>query len=140
MAIKFELRRHDMNKTPSVDILKDGQLCATIYPNGDGGIKIVSAHFAGDLAVGTEFPAGVTMDNGSDPRIPIPAVLIRFDPQAYTIDDGKLHRGETIHALRRGFALCGFSPLRPADWPDGHIWAHSTRPDRINCPGCKEKM
>ena len=28
----------------------------------------------------------------------------------------------TIHALRHGFPLCGFTTAPPNEWPTGHFW------------------
>jgi hypothetical protein len=28
----------------------------------------------------------------------------------------------TVHALRYGFALCGFTKTTPDGWPCGHVW------------------
>ena len=67
-----------------VEILLDGKFCAAIYPQPDKSIKLVSAHFAGDL-VENGFPDGVVMDNGNTDFPPIPAVIIRFNPRPYTI-------------------------------------------------------
>ena len=29
---------------------------------------------------------------------------------------------KTVHALKHGLPMCGFSRELPADWPDGHAW------------------
>jgi hypothetical protein len=70
-----------------VEILADGQMCATIYPDETQrlGIKLVSAHFAGELTHNDEFPTGVTMQTGEDELPPIPAIFIQFDPRPYDV-------------------------------------------------------
>lgn len=73
-----------------VEVLKNGVVCAVIYPDdGQSDIKIVSAHFAGVLATGSNFPKGVTMDNGSR-FLPIPTVQMTFDPRPYEIIPGQI--------------------------------------------------
>ncbi len=73
-----------------VEILLHGNFCAALYPQPDNSLKLISAHFAGDL-VDEGFPDGVTMDNGTD-YPPIPAVVIRLDPRPYTIGHTKIVR------------------------------------------------
>ena len=52
MAVTFEKRPHNLLPgVEVVDILVNGVAVATIAPQSDGdGIKLTSAHFAGDLA------------------------------------------------------------------------------------------
>lgn len=40
----------------------------------------------------------------------------------------------TIHILRNGLPLCGFSSLVPNDWPPGHSWV--ALPELADCVDC----
>lgn len=70
-----------------VEVLLGGQVCAVIYPDREspGSIKLVSAHFAGDLTRHGQFPDGVKMDTGEKSYPPIPFIHISFDPRTYKI-------------------------------------------------------
>ena len=94
MAVTFEKRPHNLLPgVEVVDILVNGVLVATIAPQSDGdGIKLTSAHFAGDLAKGTAFPAGIKMDNGQGSMPPIPAVLIAFRPRPFHVEGNRIVR------------------------------------------------
>ena len=82
MAVTFDIHEHSLRPgVPIADILLDGKMVAVIYPDGDKGIKLVSAHIA-----------EVVEDDGSESRPPIPEVRIRFDPQPYAIEDDRLVR------------------------------------------------
>ncbi len=69
--ITFRAVPHDVR--PGVEVLQillDGVMCATIFPDFDrpGGIKLVSAHFAGELTRDGKFPEGVSvvMETGGE--------------------------------------------------------------------------
>jgi len=80
MAGTFEVKPHSIKHGVQVaEILMDGEMVATIYPDGEKGIKLVSAHME-----------GVVQDDGSRSMPPIPAVLITFDPQPYTIEGNRI--------------------------------------------------
>ncbi|OHB08654.1 MAG: hypothetical protein A3I19_01245 [Candidatus Zambryskibacteria bacterium RIFCSPLOWO2_02_FULL_38_13] len=70
-----------------VQILFDGEVCASIYPDQDRekSIKLVSAHFAGELTHHNQFPKGIEMDTGESVAPPIPVVQITFDPRPYNV-------------------------------------------------------
>lgn len=96
MSTTLRLAKHQyLPNTSIIEILKDGQVCAVIYPEGDADIKIVSAHFAGDLAEGSKFPIGIRMNNGERDHPPIPSLHVRFDPRPYSIEPGRLVRHKT---------------------------------------------
>ena len=79
-VITFQIRLHDTRSgVEVVEILLDGQMVATIYPCGDKSVRLVSAHFG-----------EVKQDDGSTSVLPIPLILISFDPQPYTIEGGRL--------------------------------------------------
>lgn len=44
----------------------------------------------------------------------------------------------TVHCLREGFPVCGFSREVPARWPHWHFW--TDRRAQVNCPGCVARM
>lgn len=77
-----------------VEVLLDGHMCASIYPDrtNEGSIKLVSAHFAGELTHNDQFPEGVKMDTGDRMIPPIPAVHISFDVRPYTIEGNTIVR------------------------------------------------
>lgn len=80
MAIQFRVVPHSIRPGAQVaEILLDGEMVATVYPDGQKGIKLVSAHME-----------GVKQDDGIGSFPPIPAVLISFDPQPYTIEGGRI--------------------------------------------------
>jgi hypothetical protein len=69
-----------------VEILKDGNVVGVIYPDGDKGIKLVSAHIEdADAAVDPDFAGECVMDDGSEGWPPIPAVMVQFNPSPYKI-------------------------------------------------------
>lgn len=47
-------------------------------------------------------------------------------------DTGKV----TVHVLRAGQPVCGFSTDFPRDWPTGHYWVSARNLGRVNCEGC----
>jgi hypothetical protein len=49
----------------------------------------------------------------------------------------------TVHILKTGLPLCGFSKLVPREWPTGHYWVSIQDPARfrrVNCTGCQEAI
>lgn len=70
-----------------VEILLNGQMCATIYPDprDPQAIKLVSAHFAGELTRDNNFPAGIQMDTGERHFPPVPNLNITFDIRKYSL-------------------------------------------------------
>ncbi len=44
---------------------------------------------------------------------------------------------ETVHALREGLPLCGFSRDVPVNWPEGNFWTSAENVKCITCPTCK---
>lgn len=93
--IKFRIVEH--SRKPGVKILEillDGQMCATIYPDDEnsGSIKLVSAHFAGELTHQNQFPEGIRMHTGEGVYPPVPAVHLSFDPRKYWIELDSISR------------------------------------------------
>jgi len=85
---KISFRTVPHTARPGVEVLEillNGKMVAAIYPDAavPKSIKIVSAHFGGDLTQGNRFPDGVKMDTGERVSPPIPAVHITFDPRRY---------------------------------------------------------
>lgn len=77
--ITFRVMKHTVKPNQDlVEVLWDGIPCAAIYPT-EKGIKLVSAHIHGEIKI-----------EDQSVLIPIPAVHINFDPQPYSIVDGKL--------------------------------------------------
>ncbi len=90
--ISFRIQPHHARPgTNIVEILVDGEMAASIYPDGDNGVKIISAHFK-DLGTERDFSKQIVIDPGTDPRLPIPAIHFMLEPSPYTIDDGKIVR------------------------------------------------
>ena len=71
-----------------VEILLDGQVCAFIHPDEEKeqSIKVVSAHFVGELTHDNKFPDGIKMDTGESTFPPIPSIHISFDPRNYEVN------------------------------------------------------
>ena len=85
MAITFEVKFHSSKPgIQVVEILMDDKMVPTIYPDGEKGVKLVSAHME-----------EVVQDDGSRSAPPIPAVLITFDPQPYTIEGNRIVKHPT---------------------------------------------
>lgn len=50
----------------------------------------------------------------------------------------KLRGARTVHVLRSGFALCGFSLELPHAWPDGHFWCDlEDWAEQASCQECR---
>ena len=80
MAIEFHVIPHSIKgNTGIVEILVDEKVAAVLYPDGEKGLKLVSAHFK-----------DIVQDDGTTNNPPIPAILITLDPQPYMIKDGKI--------------------------------------------------
>ena len=93
MTISFKVVPSNVRNEQVVEVLKDGAVCCVIYPSSPvGDIRVVSAHFAGELAAGDALPDGVIMDNGEHTFPPIPAVHIRFDPRPYVVGFNRIER------------------------------------------------
>lgn len=43
----------------------------------------------------------------------------------------------TVHILRHGLPLCGFTTRVPGDWPAGNTWV-PVDDELVSCPGCME--
>src|SRR4051812_46005578 len=89
MPVTFRIVQHTEKPGQEVvEVIKDGHVVATLYgdrPNCD--LMLVSAHFAGELETGTNFPKGVQMFNGA--RFDqIPAVNFAFNARPYVIPVG----------------------------------------------------
>lgn len=82
MSVEFQVRQHDFKSGVQViEILVDGEMVAILYPEGEKGVKLVSAHME-----------EVVEDDGTESIPPIPAIWVRFNPRPYTIEHGKLVR------------------------------------------------
>jgi hypothetical protein len=87
--ISFKIVPNQGGSGEAVEVHKDGEVVATIHPGRPGhDLQIFSAHFAGDLATGDRFPAGIKMSNG-ERFVPVPAVKITFDRRPYEIHPGQ---------------------------------------------------
>jgi hypothetical protein len=91
MAVTFRIAKHSIEKGVSlVEILKDGKVIGSVYPNGESGIKVVSAHIE-DTKVEEGF-AGEAREDDRKVWPPIPAVLIYFHPSPYVIRGDRIIR------------------------------------------------
>lgn len=87
MPIEFLVRDHDiLPGRQVVEVQLDGNQVAVIFPEGEKGIKIVSAHI--DEAY------GVVENDGTRDLPPVPHVSLWFNPRKYHFEDGKLVREE----------------------------------------------
>lgn len=89
MAVSFRLAEHSIYPgVQVVEVLVGGEVVGAIYPRGDKGIMLVSAHIESK-----EIEEGFTGEVIEDARRvwpPIPALVITFNPSPYTIRGGKV--------------------------------------------------
>jgi len=91
--ITFKTSEHTHRpNTQIVQILFDGKVVGAIYPEGDKGVKIVSAHFKGTAVKGQTVQQHVVFDEGVSSTIPIPSISMTFEPAPYEIKDGRIVR------------------------------------------------
>lgn len=80
MSIDFKICEHRYYLgVKIVEILIDGDVAGVIYPAGEKGIKLVSAHIE-----------KVVEDDGSSSWPPIPDIQVKFNPAPYKIVGRKL--------------------------------------------------
>lgn len=90
--ISFRLARHTILPGVSmVEILVDGEVAGVVYPAGEKGVRIVSAHIK-ETETEEDFSGEVIENNGTGSLIPIPHVEIQFDPSPYVISGGRIVR------------------------------------------------
>jgi len=90
MAIDFRIAPHSIfPNIRIVEILVDGEVAGVIYPAGEKGIKLVSAHIEA-TTVEEGFGGEVIEDDGRRSWPPIPAVLIQFNPSPYLIQGNRI--------------------------------------------------
>lgn len=88
--VDFRIKPHSIYPNIRVvEILIDGKVAAMIYPLGEKGIKLVSAHIE-ETAKEEGFVGEVIEDDGSRTWPSIPAVLVTFNPSPYVIIGGKI--------------------------------------------------
>jgi len=92
--IEFKILPHKIDsKTDVVEIRLNGKFCACIYPDEvNNGIKLVSAHFAGEVTKENKFPEGVKMDTGERNPPPIPCVKFSFHHRKYRLQSDGIVR------------------------------------------------
>jgi hypothetical protein len=80
LAVSFRIAEHSYKPgVKVVEILFDGKVVGTIYPEGENKIKIVSAHFS-EKDIPKDFDGEVVEDVDI-----VPAIHIAFKPRRYTI-------------------------------------------------------
>ena len=92
MAVEFKIQPHSV--TPGlelVEIIVDGEVVGAIYPQGEKGIRVVSAHFT-EIETDEGFEGEVVIDSGRSSWPPIPSVFITLDPQALYIAGGEIKK------------------------------------------------
>lgn len=78
--LKFSIAQHKhIPGVLLVEVHDESGCIAAIYPSGEKGLKLVSAHIS-----------KTEVEDGSGTVPPIPSVMIEFDPQPWEIRDGKL--------------------------------------------------
>lgn len=91
--LTFRITSHAIKSGVSiVEILLNGQVVGVMYPEGDKGIKIVSAHFKGVGVEGQTIQEHVSIDNATGALLPIPAISLLFEPGPYRVEGGKIVR------------------------------------------------
>ena len=82
MSVEFQVKQHVLKPgVQVVEVLLDDNVVATLYPDGEKGVKIVSAHIE-----------EVIEDDGTTSFPPIPAIFVKFNPQPYIIQEGRFVR------------------------------------------------
>lgn len=77
--LSFRLVRHSVRDIEIVEVLCDGEVCATIYPGPDRKLVLVSAHIRSFMH-----------EDGSISNPPIPALAVDFLPEPYEIHHGRI--------------------------------------------------
>lgn len=72
-------------------VLIDGKVVGVIYPDGDSGIKLVSAHIS-EHSEDPDFAGEMVLDDGSDAQLPVPGLRVQFAPSPYKIVNGRIVR------------------------------------------------
>jgi len=82
LVISFRIAEHSHKPgVRVVEILVDGKVAGTIYPQGENKIRIISAHFS-EKDIPKDFDGEVIEEKESDI---VPAILIAFKPRRYII-------------------------------------------------------
>lgn len=82
MTVSFRIAEHFYKpRVKVVEILFDGKVVGTIYPEGENKIKIVSAHFS-EKDIPKDFDGEIVEEKEVDI---VPAIHITFKPRRYTI-------------------------------------------------------
>ena len=90
--ISFRLAKHTILPGVSmVEILVDGEMAGVVYPAGEKGVRVISAHIR-ETKTEEEFFGEVIENDGSGNWPPIPHVEIQFDPSPYVISGGRVVR------------------------------------------------
>jgi hypothetical protein len=97
MALTFNIKPHGVLLGVSiVEILEDGRFIGAVYPEGEKGIKLVSAHFADEPEIDEGFAGTVLSDDGTTSFPPIPSLSIEFEPSPYTIVGNRIVRKKDL--------------------------------------------
>ena len=90
MMTDFRIVPHSIfPKIGIVEIIVDGEVAGVIYPAGEKGIKLVSAHIE-NIAIEEGLGGKIIKDDGHKSWPPIPAVLIQFNPSPYLIQGNQI--------------------------------------------------
>ena len=93
MGLQFRIKPHNVLRgTSMVEVIVDGEFAGGIYPDGDNGVIIISAHME-DMEIDEHFDGEVVYDDGSEilvGNIGMPQISITFNPGPYSIIDGRI--------------------------------------------------
>ena len=90
--ISFRLAKHTILPGVSmVEILVDGETAGVVYPAGEKGVRVISAHIK-ETETEEDFSGEVIENDGTGNWPPIPHVEIQFDPSPYVISGGRVVR------------------------------------------------
>lgn len=80
--VEFRIKEHQSSPRKVVELVIDGNVIAVIYPEGEQGIRILSAHYDGEPF----------FNNGEMTFPPIPSVHAKFQPRKWAILGNKIVR------------------------------------------------
>jgi hypothetical protein len=74
-----------------VEVLERGKVIGVVYPKGEKGLKLISAHIE-DTDIDPQFAGEVVVDDGTSSIPPIPAITVRFNPRPFRISGDRIVR------------------------------------------------
>ncbi|TSC72434.1 MAG: hypothetical protein G01um101438_518 [Parcubacteria group bacterium Gr01-1014_38] len=92
MPIDFRIaERSVLPGTPIVELLLEGWVIGAIYPHGEKGIRMVSAHVV-EKECEQDFAGTVIEEDPARAWPPVPSFVVRFDPSPWVIAGNRIVR------------------------------------------------